>query len=110
VVDVDTSLGGHHADLVSPVQVNSDIRMTLATYTHATKGMQDSPAAALEETFSRSGCRHAFVEGLWQHCQSSLFFCCLQEVQGVAGPGFDRGHHDFQLYPEPLRYAENPRR
>jgi integrase len=35
---------------------HSDIRMTLAIYTHPTEGMQDFATAALEETFSRSGC------------------------------------------------------
>jgi len=31
---------------------HSDIRMTLAIYTHATEGMQDAATAALEEAFS----------------------------------------------------------
>jgi hypothetical protein len=35
---------------------HSDIRMTLATYTHASYGMQDSTTAALEQTTFRSGC------------------------------------------------------
>jgi hypothetical protein len=35
---------------------HSDNRMTLAIYTRATEGMQYSATAALEETFSRSGC------------------------------------------------------
>jgi integrase len=33
---------------------HSDIRMTLADYTHATDGMQDAATAALEEALS--GC------------------------------------------------------
>jgi hypothetical protein len=35
---------------------HSDNRMTLAIYTRPTEGMQDSAAAALEETLFRSGC------------------------------------------------------
>jgi hypothetical protein len=31
---------------------HSDIRMTLAIYTHATDGMQDAATAALEKAFS----------------------------------------------------------
>jgi hypothetical protein len=31
---------------------NSDIRMTLAIFTHATDGMQDAATAAIEEAFS----------------------------------------------------------
>jgi len=35
---------------------HSDIRKTLTIYTRATEGMQEAATAALEETFSRSGC------------------------------------------------------
>jgi hypothetical protein len=35
---------------------HSDFRMTLAIYARITEGMQDSATAALEVTFSRSGC------------------------------------------------------
>jgi site-specific recombinase XerD len=47
---------GVHPSTVQKMLGHSDIRMTLAIYTHATDSMQDSATAALEETLSRSGC------------------------------------------------------
>jgi len=45
-----------HSSTAQKVLEYSDIRMTLAIYTHAIDGMQDSATAALEETISGSGC------------------------------------------------------
>ncbi len=41
-----------HPSTAQKMLGHSDIRMTLAIYTHATDGMQDSATAALEVTFS----------------------------------------------------------
>lgn len=43
---------GVHPSTAQKMLGHSDIRMTLAIYTHATDGMQDSATAALEEAFS----------------------------------------------------------
>jgi integrase len=41
-----------HPSTAQKMLGHSDVRMTLATYTHATDGMQDSATAALEEALS----------------------------------------------------------
>jgi integrase len=46
---------GVHPSTAQKMLGHSDIRMTLAIYTHATDGMQDAATDALEEAFS-SGC------------------------------------------------------
>jgi integrase len=43
---------GVHPSTAQKMLGHSDIRMTLAIYTHATDGMQDAATAALEEAFS----------------------------------------------------------
>jgi integrase len=43
---------GVHPSTAQKILGHSDIRMTLAVYTHATDGIQDAATAALEETFS----------------------------------------------------------
>jgi len=43
---------GVHPTTAQKMPGHSDIRMTLAIYTHATDGMQDAATAALEEAFS----------------------------------------------------------
>jgi integrase len=43
---------GVHPSTAQKMLGHSDIRMTLAIYTHATDGMQDTATAALEEAFS----------------------------------------------------------
>ena len=43
---------GVHPSTAQMVLGHSDIRMTLAIYTHATDGMQDAATAALQEAFS----------------------------------------------------------
>ena len=43
---------GVHPSTAQRMLGHSDIRMTLAVYTHATDGMQDAAADALEEAFS----------------------------------------------------------
>ena len=43
---------GVHPSTAQKMLGHSDIRMTLAIYTHATDGMQDAAADALEEAFS----------------------------------------------------------
>jgi integrase len=43
---------GVHPSTAQKMLGHSDIRMALAIYTHATDGMQDAAAAALEEAFS----------------------------------------------------------
>ena len=43
---------GVHPSTAQKMLGHSDIRMTLAIYTHATDGMQDAATAALEEVFS----------------------------------------------------------
>jgi integrase len=43
---------GVHPSTAQKMLGHSDIRMTLAIYTHATDGMQDAATAALEETSS----------------------------------------------------------
>ena len=43
---------GVHPSTAQKMLGHSDIRMTLAVYTHATDGMQDAAAEALEEAFS----------------------------------------------------------
>jgi integrase len=43
---------GVHPSTAQKMLSHSDIRMTLAIYTHATDGMQDAATAALEEAFS----------------------------------------------------------
>ena len=43
---------GVHPSTAQKMLGHSDIRMTLAIYTHATDGMQDAAAAALDEAFS----------------------------------------------------------
>jgi integrase len=43
---------GLHPSTAQTMLGHSDIRMTLAIYTHATDGMQDAATAALEEAFS----------------------------------------------------------
>jgi integrase len=43
---------GIHPSTAQKMLGHSDIRMTLAIYTHATDGMQDTATAALEEAFS----------------------------------------------------------
>jgi hypothetical protein len=40
-----------HSSTAQKILGYSDIRMTLAIYTHATDSMQDSATAALEEVF-----------------------------------------------------------
>jgi integrase len=42
---------GVHPSTAQKMLGHSDIRMTLAIYTHATGSMQDAAAAALEEAF-----------------------------------------------------------
>jgi integrase len=43
---------GVHPSTAQKMLGHSDIRMTLAIYTHATDGMQDAATDALEEAFS----------------------------------------------------------
>jgi integrase len=43
---------GVHPSTAQKILGHSDIRMTLAIYTHATDGMQDAATEALEEAFS----------------------------------------------------------
>jgi integrase len=47
---------GVHPSTAQKMLGHSDIRMTLAIYTHSTDGMQDAATAALEEAFSLTGC------------------------------------------------------
>jgi integrase len=49
---VHSSENGVHPSTAQKMLGHSDIRMTLAIYTHATDGMQDAATAALEEAFS----------------------------------------------------------
>jgi hypothetical protein len=55
-VDVGTRLGRPSRCPSFAGSGHSDNRMTLAIYTRATEGMQDSATPVLEETSSRSGC------------------------------------------------------
>jgi integrase len=43
---------GVHPSTAQKMLGHSDIRMTLAIYTHATDGMQDAATDALQEAFS----------------------------------------------------------
>jgi integrase len=43
---------GVHPSTAQKILGHSDIRMTLAIYTHGTDGMQDAATAALESAFS----------------------------------------------------------
>jgi hypothetical protein len=56
VVDVGPKLGRPSGRPSFAGSGHSDNRMTLAIYTRATEGMQDSATPVLEETSSRSGC------------------------------------------------------
>jgi site-specific recombinase XerD len=56
---------GVHPSTAQKMPGHSDIRMTLAIYTHVTDGMQDAATAALEEAFDKEP---------RQHCRGSYFF------------------------------------
>ena len=82
--------------------------MTFAIYTRATEGMQDSATAALEEDLFLNRLLTRLCQRAPAALPGSFFLRHLQDFYKWRDPDSNRGHHDFQLYSDALRYADSP--
>jgi hypothetical protein len=79
--------------------------MSLASYIRATDGIEALPRLHKKKPFLDPAVDTPSIGGSGNIARS-----LTAGLLEVAGPGFEPGHHDFQLFSEALRYAENTRK